>query len=198
MIFSWLKRDQKRAEVAPVATTILSMPADRFAEFVLETLKNDIPATRTMCVVAYANLGPIIAASASVASERGERLLTVDDFIQMTLSRLNTTNDEIARRRLLWFFLAALVHRLDGLTERNQSLLDRAADVWLLLSDSGRYLANLLQHNVVWDESEKAYFSDIKTSAEGIWYVMTIMLPARYRIEPKLKTFAKSHNIFLY
>jgi len=106
MIFGWLKGNQQKAKKSALASRILEMSETEFAEFVYLTLQNDIPATRTMCVVAYANLCPLIAAYISIAKERGETPLGVENFIEITLAKLDVTNDEIVSRRLTWFFLA--------------------------------------------------------------------------------------------
>ena len=174
------------------------MADEDFANFTHGAIQDDVPATRAMCVVAYENLRPLMSAAISVAKERGEVPPSVDDFVTMTFDKLDVVHDEIARRRLVWFFLAALVYRLDALAERKPSLIDCASDVWLLLSDAGQYLATLLEHNIVWTDSEKAYFSHLQGSHDGISYVMTIMLPKQYRSQPKLKLFAKSHNVSLW
>jgi hypothetical protein len=186
----------RHKEASPsLAVQILAMPPLNFAEFVRVTFERDIPATRTMAIVAYANIRPLLTAAADVSKERGDKPFDVNDLIKMTLEKSEVAADEISKRRFLWFFLGALVHRLDQLAE-DQAVIDAAVEVWLLLADAGQYLANLLEHNVVWAADEKEYFSAIETKKDGVWYVLKILLPKQYYSHPKIAAFAKASGIF--
>jgi hypothetical protein len=112
-------------------------------------------------------------------------------------SRLEEALEEIPKRRLGWFFQAALIRRATELASRKSNYQSDVAAMWIMLARGSANMSELLPPNVFWSDDEKAYFADIKNQRDGIWYCLNILTPAYLRKDKLLIAFAESQNVFL-
>jgi hypothetical protein len=176
------------------AVDVLACSAPDFGEIVLGVLRDEIPATHAMIVVAYENLRLTMMVYGEPRPNAGEHL-SLDQMIQMTTARLETETDPIVSRRLSWFFFAGLVARLNRLAVVHPDLQDTAAEVWLLLANSGRFLKSLLAHNEVWAPDEKDFFWMLRDERDGIEHVIRFVMPNQYLEHENLRALAEQNAI---
>jgi hypothetical protein len=87
----------------------------------------------------------------------------------------------------------AIIH-FDTLAETHSELVETAIDIWLMLGQAGRFIPRLLEHNVVWTQSEKKWFDDLKSEDEAMQYVFEYVMPNSYKPHPRIKAFAEEHK----
>ena len=194
-MFNFFRPKEKTPELA----YFLRLDDVAFVSAVKKMLELGPPAAWAMCVVAYQNLNPILSACDELSKEHpaSDVPADLDAFIQSVSSRLEQVTEEIARRRLGWFFQAALIRRATEIASRNTSLQEDVAAVWIMLARGSAYLPTLLSTNVIWSDDEKAYFDVIKSEKEGIHYCLRILAPAYLRTGNLLTSFAESQDILL-
>jgi hypothetical protein len=178
---------------------ILHLDDAAFVSSVKRMLESSHPAAWTMCVVAYQNLNPMLQACEELShEERGKDVpADLDSFIRMLCLRLDEQLEEIPKRRLAWFFQAALIRRATEIASRNTNLQSDVAALWIMLAQGSANLSELLPQNLLWSDDEKAYFVDIKNQHDGIWYCLQILTPGYLRIDKQMISFANSHDIIL-
>jgi hypothetical protein len=158
----WLRKRRKSTLKSNNLGDIVHLPNDRFSEFMKHLFEGELPATHAMVVVAYANLLPMIAVFKQVSEERGEQF-SLEAVVTVTLQRLDKASSGMNKRRLFWFSLASLLYILAQRAGEDDELRSATAEIWLMLARSGLHLKPLLQHNVIWKESEKACSPNLKT-----------------------------------
>jgi hypothetical protein len=121
----------------------------------------------------------------------------LDSFIQMLSARLEEVLEKIPKRRLAWFYQAALIRRASELASQKPDLQSDVAAMWIMLARGSANISELLPPNALWSDDEKAYFDDIKNERDGIWYCLHILAPAYLRKDKHLISFAESQNILL-
>jgi len=118
-----------------------------------------------------------------------------DDVFRLIFEKLTSpTDDEINRRRHESFLRALLLYRLMQKASANPSMTDTVVEIWATLASSGQHLKSLLEHNIIWSEGEKVWFADVKDANDGVRYVVNLMVPKCYRVEPTFQEIAKKHQ----
>ena len=156
-------------------------------------------ATWGMCVVAYQNLEPFLLACDELSKEHpaSDIPADLDSLIRSLSSQLERVSEEIPRRRLAWFFQAALIRRATEIASRDTHLQQDIATIWTMLARGSAHLNEVLPNNALWSKDEKAYFDVIKTEKDGIKYCLQILAPAYLRKGNHLTAFAESQDILL-
>jgi hypothetical protein len=111
--------------------------------------------------------------------------------------RAACSGHRLARGLLRGTSSGAAVLRLNEKAATNPTLRPTAADLWVMMAESGRYLKALLAHNVVWNDGEKEWFSALKNDLDGISFVIDHVVPKLYRNDPRLTELAKTNNIWI-
>lgn len=183
----------------PNLAQILNRDDTAYVSTVKRMMEASHSAGWTMCVVAYQNLNPMLEACEELAREEREKDVPadLDSFIRMLGSQLDEVSEEIPKRRLTWFFQAALIRRANELASRKSDLQSDVAAMWIMLARGSANISELLPPNALWSDDEKAYFDDIKNEHDGIGHCLHIIMPAYLRKDKHLISFAESQNIFL-
>ena len=150
----------KPKKSTPTLADIIRLDDTAFVLAVKQMLEKGPPGAWAMCVVAYQNLEPMLAVSFKLSKEQpsGDAPANLDAFIQLLSSRLAEISEEIPRRRLAWFFQAALIRRATELASQNTNLQHDVAAIRIMLARGSAYFSNILPKNILWSEDEKAYF----------------------------------------
>ena len=194
-MLEFLKRKKRQSDLS----LVLKLVDREFASIVKGVVDESHPAALTMLLVALHNLSPMLSACQKLSkTESGHQVpADLDGFIRMIANRLEEDLDEIPKRRLMWFYQAALVQRLDAVAEDQPNLHSNAAAIWIQLTKGAANICHLLPPSALWSEDEKAYFVDIKNERDGIWYCLQIMTPAYLRSNSELISFAESQGVLL-
>jgi hypothetical protein len=195
-MFGWFRRRASSSGTGTAAETLLKLPDDRFAAISKEVFDREISATHAMAVVAYQNIFPALGALRTIMEEQGQRF-SFDEAMSAVLSGLEEKHDPINERRFLWFFLGFVVRRLTDKAAKEPTLRPIAADIWYLLAVSGTHLKVLLEHNIVWTDTEKLWFSDLKNDADGIRYVTNYIMPKIYRNDPRIQALGQKYKFWI-
>ena len=189
----------KKKKEAGALALVLNLDDKAFVSTVKKMLEESHPAAWTMCVVAYQNLHPMLQACKELSrEEKGKDVpADLDSFIRMLSVRLEGKLDEIPKRRLAWFYQSALIHRATEIGSQKVDLQSDVAALWIMLARGSANLSELLPPNALWSDDEKAYFTDIKSERDGIWYCLQILTPAYLKNETHIVSFAKSQDILL-
>jgi hypothetical protein len=184
---------------SPVLAQILRLDDTAFISTVKKMLEESHPAAWTMCLVAYQNLQPMLQACSDLAKENDGKDIPadLDSFIRMLSVRLEENLEEVAKRRLAWFYQSALIRRATEIASQRTDLQPDVAALWIMLAKGSANLSKLLPPNILWSDAEKAYFVDIKNQRDGIWYCLQILTPAYLKKDKRLIAFAKSQDITL-
>jgi hypothetical protein len=67
--------------------------------------------------------------------------------------------------------------------------------MWISLADGGQSLKASLEHNIIWSDQEKEWFSHIKSEEEGVKYVLNYVLPSQLKPNADLISFAATIDI---
>jgi hypothetical protein len=194
-MFGPFKKKQESGALAQV----LQLDDKAFVSAVRKILEKSHPAAWTMCVVAFQNLNPMLQACEELAKEKNGKDVPadLDSFIRMLSVRLEENLEEVAKRRLAWFYHSALIRRATEIASQNSHLQPDVAALWIMLARGSANLSELLPPNALWSDDEKAYFVDIKNQRDGIWYCLQILTPAYLKKDERLISFAESQNITL-
>lgn len=193
-MFRFLKK-RKRSQPSP---DILGMEDHAFVEAVSRMIRDDSLPAGVMCLVAIANLPSIMAVTYQTARQRPEEKLPtdLDGFIQfLTRSIEMHDGNEIGERRLMWFFLGALILRSGSLAAKDTTLVEPVIDMWLHLAEAGALLADTLSTNKLWEHDEQVWFKHIHNSSDGMSYVVRHMLPKHLHSHRRIREFARSHDV---
>lgn len=183
----------------PALSLVLDVNDAAFVSIVKKMLEEAHPAAWTMCVVAYQNLQPMVQACEELSREaKGNDVpADLDSFIRMLCARLEEKLEEIPKRRLGWFYLAALIQRATEIASRKPDLQSDLSVIWIMLARGSENICELLPPNILWSDDEKAYFADIKNEHDGLWYCLQILTPGYLRTNKEMISFADSNGIFL-
>jgi hypothetical protein len=178
---------------------ILQLNDAVYISAVRKILETSHPAAWAMCLVAYQNLNPMLQACEELAREKDSKDVPadLDSFIKIIGSRLEEVSEEISKRRLGWFFQAALIRRATEFGAKKSEFQSDVAAIWIMLARGSANMSELLPPNALWSDDEKAYFAEIKNQRDGIWYCLNILTPAYLRKDKQLIAFAESQNVFL-
>jgi len=195
MAFNWFRKKGQPDD--PILAT-LNLDAPSFVRFVKGLLCESEPGASTMCVVALRNLEPIMIFAKDWAEREPKKHVPngIDEFIRL-LSEENP-KDEISSRRQWWFQYALLVKRATILAEHNVAFHDDVAAIWVRLAEGGKYLKRLLEHNVIWDDNEKLWFSEFKSEKDGASYVLNLMSPKWIRENKQIQDYAFANDFFVF
>jgi hypothetical protein len=189
----------KKKETEPTLADMLKLDDSAFVRAVRAMLQRSHEQACAMCVVAYQNLDPWLAATYELAKQTPtDRLPTdLDGFIHWLIPLLENPEHVVAGRRLGWFLQAALIKRASERANSNPNLDEHIVDIWIMLAKGAALLHEVVERNILWSEDEKEWFADIKDEKSGIWYCLNILVPALYRQHPRIEDFAKAHGITL-
>jgi hypothetical protein len=188
-------------EAAQTAELLMKLGDDQLATVAHAIIQKEEAPTHAMIVVAYQNLIPIYSAFRSEADRDGKTL----DFADMLMFAADYRSpsvsakdkEEVLKRRFAWFLAAFAVLQLTDRAERNPEVFSTSTDIWLTLAKSGGVFPSLLQHNIVWKNDEKEWFSIIKDGSEGINFVSNFIVPKSHRRDIRFQEFAKEHKFRL-
>ncbi|MGN6270805.1 MAG: hypothetical protein ACTHM0_13050 [Sphingomonas sp.] len=155
------------------------------------------PATRAHTAVAYQNLLPIISALYQHNRSKGAET-SIEQFLSDLGDSLESTNDEIAQRRLSWFMFAGLIARLEKLARSDEEVIPVAATIWTIIATEYPRLKTLLPHNVVWKHDEKEWFELNISDRELIQTAVNHHIPPRFATHEIVKRFARDLDLFYY
>ena len=194
-MFGFFKKKKESGALA----LVLRLDDKAFVSFVKNMLEESHPAAWTMCVVAYQNLQPMLQACEELAKEEKFKDVPadLDSFIRMLSARLEENLEEIPKRRLSWFYQAALIRRATEIAAQKNDHQSTVAALWIMLAKGSATLSELLPPNALWSDDEKAYFADIKSQRDGIWYCLQILTPDYLKKDKSLISFAESQDITL-
>jgi len=189
----------KKKKESGALAQVLHLDDKAFVSTVKKMLEESHPAAWTMCVVAYQNLQPMLQACEELAKEKNGKDVPadLDSFVRMLSVRLEENLEEVAKRRLAWFYQSALIRRATEIASQKTDLQPDVAALWIMLARGSANLSELLLPNVLWCDDEKAYFRDIKNQRDGIWYCLQILTPDYLKKNKHVITFAESQNITL-
>lgn len=184
----------KKQKTASPYEAFLSLPDDEFVVAVQEILSESVPATHAMYVVAYQNMIPFFGAL-TMASEKDPSIpSSTSEYIKSLGRKRETHTDEIVSRKISWFFGAALVKEATERALGKPNLEDVAAEIWLCLIRGSAHIKHLLEHNIVWSEDQKKWFSLIQNESDAMRHTISYVLPKGLRQHPKIKQFEQDHD----
>jgi hypothetical protein len=118
-----------------------------------------------------------------------ERLDTIERFMEWLYkdyhSLAASSQDEIPRRRTLWFIHALLVMRANQIAERERAYEDAVAEIWIHLIACSRVFGDALEHNVMWSIEEKEWFGTARSPLCFVLEERPAMLFCANHIMPK-------------
>jgi hypothetical protein len=189
----------KGRNAKPDLADILRLDERSFVGTVRRMVEAGPQAAWTMLAVAYQNLEPVIMATPELAAKYPNQGMPVDldGIIRFISAGIGNASSEVGSRRLMWFFLAALVRRATEIASRTPGLQPEVADIWIMISRGCACLPEVLEFNQLWSEDEKTYFDVITTEKEGLKYGLHVLAPSYLRKTELLTKFAESHDIVL-
>ncbi|MFZ4125882.1 MAG: hypothetical protein ACOYJ2_07435 [Rickettsiales bacterium] len=190
-MFGFLKKKPQ-----PFSKMLLDMNDNQFVETVLGSIKSGEPSSGSMIAVAYMNLSVMRSSMMIIAKERGDEstATNIEELIKMLSERQN--EDEIKKRRVSWFLLAALIMRSDGIAQKNKELENQAAKMWVQIADGCQFLHRVLEQNAIWSSSEKEWFSLVKNEKDGIDYCLNHVMPKYLKKNHVITEYALEKQIF--
>jgi len=196
VMFSFWKSKRKPSLTA--ATDILprsiELSDDVLVRFILKILSSQNLTVSALFLVAYENSRVYYSVFLdSVQSAKTEQYAPsfdgmVDWLISLYSRHMGTsTEDEFARRRTFYLYLAILLKIAHTRAKANPSLWELIVDVWLRLLEGSRVLqTTLLEKTSLWTADEITYFQHIKSSDDGQNYCLSLMVPSEIRYHPKI------------
>ena len=169
-----------------------------FVDIVSDLVRQGDANASVMCIVAYQNLTPMLAASAKLAAEGNATPKDLDEMITWCVKmEIKHEGEEVQLRRIRWFFIAALLMRSTKLAEDNRELELRIAQTWLHLTDGCWLMKAALfdQHNVLWSSQEKAYFDVVSDGKGGQKYCLNHVMPKWLRNTAAVEAYAEREDI---
>lgn len=127
-MFNWLRKPKPEAGEPSTGEALLTLALDTYARAIEDMLRQDSPAGRAMYVVAYDNLRPLGSAMYTVSIQQNEKPCMVEDLIKFFSRELDRKRDEINIRRFSWYFIAALLARLDKLARKDEGIREHGTN----------------------------------------------------------------------
>lgn len=150
-----------------------------------------------MYVVAIENLKVNHQVLAEVAAKKGNTF-DLDDSLNSLYQRMTEVDDPISSRRLLWFYMASHIMRLDRLSAQGADVLvDRSAHIWGMLANDSKLLKTLLPENAVWSTDEKEWFATCETEIDYIKYTLSFVMPKPYKYHDWAQAIAEERDFLL-
>jgi hypothetical protein len=190
----------KKKKSEPAAAGILNLDDHAFVQAVSRMVCDGHPAAATMCLIASENLRPLMGAAFTLARQKTDQQMPsdLDGLIRFFAESSEKDDaDEVARRRIQWFFLAALIVRAGGRSAADATLVPSVVEMWLYLAKSGELLAETVKQNQLWDTNEKIWFQHLRTPSDGVGYVLQHMVPKHLKSQPKLREFAQQRGVMM-
>lgn len=189
----------KKKASTPDLPAILALEDAAFIECITRMIQTGEPAAAAMCIVAHENLRPMLSATFNIAKENPEKGLpaTLLEFLYFLSATIETQRDEIGRRRLFWFLQAGLVELATGKALKQREFTDNLANLWIKLIAGSAHLKALLQHNVIWSEEEKIWFSNITDEHSGMMYTLNHIMPKFLQDHPSVEEFCNRHDVYV-
>lgn len=178
---------------------LLQLDDTEFIGSVRRSVVDSHKAALVMWLVAYQNLNALKSVTFQAAkSEKSKGLPQTDDeFISFLAHMAENQPEDLAKRRMQWFFLASL---LDGARRRARQvdgLLDILAEIWAAMARSGALLPTVYRVNLLWSEDEKEWFRHLSDERSGVDYVLNFMTPSIIRKHPKIQSVAAEYDIYV-
>jgi hypothetical protein len=187
----------KKKPPTSAAVAVINLSDRGFIGTVARMMAEAPLASGTMVLIALANLGPIMSVNFEMAKNKPGLPQTLDGFIAFLAASAEKQTDEIAKRRVQWFFIAAMVRRASERAAASPALIDAAAEIWIALAKSGALLAETVPRNALWQDDEKDWFTHIKDEKAGISYVLNHMLPTQFKKQRDIQALADEHAVFI-
>lgn len=174
---------------------ILKLKDATFIKALQYMITTQEPAACAMCIVAYENQGPQLNASFYLAhtDKTSDAPKNLEEYLYKViiyaLKKKEYQYNEIAQRRLMWFYQAGLIRRATEMAEQNNIFVDDVADIWLALTRGSAFLKRLLEHNVIWSREEKMWFDDLTGQLSGMRYTFNHIMPKWLHSHPKIRQF---------
>jgi len=150
-----------------------------------------------MCVVAYENLQPIETGFFMASKLDGGDATSYDDFLKFLTSIIERGRlDELHKRRIMYFINAGLIKRAGFKAYNNPELHDDVAIIWTMLIRGSAHLRALLEHNVIWSEEEKEFFTGIKNDYSGMRHAINIVMPKWLQDNIIIKNFRDEYDLW--
>lgn len=186
-----LSRDMER---------LLQAPDFEFVSFCEQLFSDMDHPTRAHVLVAYKNVESNILAVSGALNQLGEKS-SIEDLIgeraekaikEYAAAAEQAAGDEVNSRRYTWFLWAYLLYRLKQMARSNTDLRESAARIWCRIAEDAPLLANLLPHNVVWTNEEKAWFDFnlLKNDDHFIVFAVNEVMPHTLRHTDAVKKLA--------
>jgi hypothetical protein len=180
----------------PDGAAMLALPNPAFTDLCVKMIQGEQPGAKALVVVAFNVVSILLPLSACALKLEGKDHQT-DVLRTLFDGFMSMPNDELNRRRREAFLRAWLFHELIRREETDLTLHKIVVDIWVDLAGSCQYLPNLLEHNIVWSDEEKSWLKDFKTGDEAVSKIVNILIPARYRADPKFEELGKKHSFFV-
>ena len=193
-----LFRSKKKTQNELIIEMLLSVDDIQFIDAVSNGVTKGEPSAHVMTIVAI-NILPTFmdVFSRQDQSNSKEKLpKNLDEFIWFC-AKYDAPGDDIGMRRMSWFMQAGLIKRATTLGQGRDDVLDPIIDLWLSLIKSGRFIPQVLQHNIIWEDFEKSYFSHIKNDIDGMSYIAQFIMPKYLRSHPDIKRFSEENGFYL-
>jgi hypothetical protein len=197
-MFDWFRkkaREPAKPHADGAAMLALSNPA--FVDLCVKMIRGDQPGANAMVVVAFDLLRVTLPLGAHALKLEGKNNSPDDVFRTLFDHCMSGTNDVVNQRRHGAFLRALLFHDLMRREESDPTLHAAVVGIWVELASSGRFIRNLLEHNIVWSDVEKSPFRDFKTDDDVVSYIVNSIVPARYRSHRTFQELGKKHNFFV-
>lgn len=171
------KRRPNRNAADPILR-VLDLKEEAFVDYMRARICDLNPSGGIMTLVAYMNVDPLLGAMKDIYKNNTkalpiERLDTIEGFIEWLYNDYHSlaasSQNEIPRRRTLWFIHALLVMRANQIAERARAYEDAVAEIWIHLIACSRGFGDALQHNVMWSIEEKKWFG---TASSPLCFVL--------------------------
>jgi hypothetical protein len=160
---------------------LLSLPAEDLIQAYSETIKVMDSASKAMLILAYPTAQVLMDVMVDQGvKKRGAGLpTTYQDAVRFAFSAARDSETETGSRRAMWLALAAmLVHVSRQHPERH--LNEIVASIWMSLFESKEALKSAVEHNILFDDQEKAYFRPT-TSDRTFSIAMATVAPKHLR-----------------
>lgn len=182
-----------------IAEQLLRMDDDMFFQHVYGGIADQTPAAWLMVAVAYMNARPMSDAILDKARTNPKVYNyppIIDSYVRiMAMGADQSQGDEFKSRKFGWLFQASLVMRANERCLGDSRQKDRLAELWVCLAKGCALLPGALALNELWDSNEKAWFSGISNSAEGVKYCLNHILPDELQKNHVIDAFSKQEGI---
>jgi hypothetical protein len=143
---------------------ILCLPTNAQVELMRRVICNLDPNGGVMTLVAYKNIRPILETMREVADRSVPKSL--NEFILFLCRDIDSlpasAQNEIPRRRMLWFLHGLMVIKADEIAQSSPEVLKHVVEIWVHLIACSRVLRTALVNNALWSDEEKLWFGTQK------------------------------------